>query len=158
MFLLVSCQSAVTKTLQGIVAAAQIAVTVLTGLGVIPPPLAALLNDYLSAVLTGAINAAAILANTTLTALQKADEIAAEFAMIVVPILPPGTAVTIVNDIAAVAAAVENFLGNIHLGKALALTHPEKAIVLTNDDIKALPKIKANAIVVLMQLKQLKLK
>jgi len=121
-------QSQVTTTLDLVVTAADAAVSVLQSTGTLPPGTASLITGYLGQVTTGVEFATTELASTDSTAV-KAAKITQEFAMIVVPNLPPGTGAAIVSVVASVAQAVANFLSTL------------QTVAMTSADKQVLPKI-----------------
>jgi hypothetical protein len=132
-------QTAVTETLQLVVTAAGAAIDILD------PSLAPIVAPYLSAV-SSAVDYAITELDSSDPPAQKAAKIAQQFAAIAAPILPPGTASTIVSAIEAVASAVNVFLGSIGSTSKTAValhTSDSKALSLSRADRDMLPKIRA---------------
>jgi hypothetical protein len=138
-----SGQTVLTTTLQGVVTAVSII------LPIVAPAIAPFVTPYLNQVTT-AVDEAVTEFNSTDSALDKAKKILDDFAGIVAPDLPPGTDQNVLNDVLAVAKAVEAFLSSISttvavvsktLGPKAAQAHGPKAVQLSKGDVNALPKI-----------------
>jgi hypothetical protein len=110
---------------------------------------------YLQAVGGATSKASDILAGAG-TAQQKASEIVALFAGVAVPVLPAGTAKTVVSAIQLVATAVAKFLTNFQPVKLAARSSavPQKAPAQT--DVAKLQQIHGRAMSVLEKAKGLK--
>lgn len=136
-------QSEVLTTLNLIVTAATTAVDVLQSAGVLPPGTAALVLPYLNGV-SAAVDYATTELGSTDSASVKAAKITQQFAMIVAPNLPPGTASAIVSAIEEVAGKVAAFLSTLQVGAGkLALEAPDSQVPVSKGDAKALGTIKA---------------
>jgi len=136
-------QSQVTETLALVVAAASAAIDVAD------PALAPVVAPYLTGV-TNAVDFAATELASTDTDAVKAAKIAQEFASVAAPNLPPGTALTIVTVIGAVATAVKNFLGTVAATSATlegnaayveSFAAKGKGLKMSSADQKAIAKI-----------------
>jgi len=142
-------QSQVTETLALVTAAADAAV------GVLAPGTQALVVPYLNEV-TSATDFAVTELQSTDAPGVKAAKIAAQFASVVAPQLPPGTASTIVLAVGAVGKAITAFLATLNpaattAAHALTLSKT-KTLKLSGADKKALSDIKTKNDVVKLKL------
>jgi hypothetical protein len=125
-----------------------------TVLNAAAPQDAALVNPYLTGV-TDAVSYATTEWATADSAALKFTKIAAQFALIAQPDLPPGTPATVIADAGLVTKAVETFLASIETTTAAITATPAgaqaffapaasaKAPKLSRGDKQAIPKIVA---------------
>ena len=149
---LTSCGSAqVVTTLEAVVASGEVAVSTLATIGTIPPATAALINQYLKAVDQAAIFASTELASADTPAV-KATKIAQQFAGVIAPTLPLGTAQVVLSVVQAVIGAVANFLTAIQ--PATTVTAAKSVnLKLSAGDVAKLAAIHARAEALLVRIK-----
>lgn len=144
--LLAGCGSGTVVTaLELVTAASEAAVSTLEAAGQITPGTAIQIDSYLANVSAATQFAATELQSTDTTAL-KVSKIAAQFAGIAVPNLPPGTAQAIVTAIQAVANAVSKFLVQIQPPPAPSAKLP--VLAFSSKDQVKLEAIRSRAEVV----------
>jgi hypothetical protein len=160
---LVSCgQSDVTLTLDLVVTAADAALTTLEGSGQVSASTAGQVNSYLTQVTNAVTFTTTELASSDSDAI-KSTKIAAEFASVIAPNLPGGTALEIVAVVGAVAKSVTNFLAlmsstsaQLRSAEGNAFFAAAKGWKLSKGDQKALPKIAAKAAALRKRLQSVK--
>lgn len=131
----------VVTSLQLVIAAAEAAMTTLEATGQIDPATATKITNYLTAVSTATSYAATELQSSD-TPAQKATKIVQEFASVTAPVLPPGTAQTIISVVQAVTQAVANFLASIQPASAVS---GSPALTLSSADRSKLQSIHARS-------------
>jgi len=156
LLILSACQpSTLVSALEGVIAAAEIAVPVIGSAVGLPPQTQAAIVAYLQLVDAAAVKASTILAGTG-TSAEKSTRIIAAFANITegCNCIPAGTPQTVVNMVNVVAQAVGKFIGNFQHQGIL----PTKPVVVKvgGQDRAALAKIRHRAEVHMLKLQELK--